>query len=165
MTQPAGCSPPIDFAETSLAFARISCAVRLTLALHARLEAGSYRPFPGAARDADPETGRPVAPRPAASDMSDARLGDPPEHLSDRNELAALLDQPAGVLIARICRDLGLAPDQAAAAQAGWGDESDDLETIEAAQDAQDEAPALLAANRREGVGLAGMSGGKARGP
>jgi hypothetical protein len=173
--------PPFDFAETSLAYARISRAIRLILALHARLEAGAYRPYPSAA--ANP--GR--APRPfaastagqnnrdadagAPADEATARLGEASERLSDPDELDALLDHPAADLIGLICGDLGLSHDQTAAAQARWAEGGDDTARLEAAQDAQDEAPPLLASDRRKGPLMASRGTrrlnlkGAARGP
>jgi hypothetical protein len=78
--------PPFDFAETSRSFARLSRAVRLTLALHARLEAGAYRPYPMAQGARVPGAAPPrqgPAHAPASCEGTDGRETESRERLSD----------------------------------------------------------------------------------
>jgi hypothetical protein len=112
--------PPFDFAETSHAFARISRAVRLTLALHARLEAGAVRPYPLVqAQRGDPPSSAARTPdtRPVNGAAPEAESR---ERLSDPDELDTLLAPPAGAVLDQICSGLGLMPQQAEASQALW---------------------------------------------
>jgi hypothetical protein len=94
-------------ADLALAFARVSRAVRLTLALAERLESAPARE-PCAARTpaAEPSDAETLAETPGRDAERPCR-----EDLFDRERLDTLLALPAGELIARLCADLGLPPD------------------------------------------------------
>jgi hypothetical protein len=115
--------PMIDAPGLSLAFARVARAVRMTLALQARLESQPLRGRPapggpGAATAGGPNSLAPrAAPNPEALEGRADHEG--VENLHDADE-GGRLALPANALIALICRDLGLAPQAAAAFQARW---------------------------------------------
>jgi hypothetical protein len=109
--------PPADVAAVAQAFGRIARAVRMTVALHGRLEAGPSRRAPGLGAPARPSSPR-IA-RETASPNADPEA-DPRERLYDHEDSGDLPDRPAAELIAWICRDLGLGDPEAAAVQARW---------------------------------------------
>jgi hypothetical protein len=129
--------PPFDFAETAQAFARISRAVRLTLALHARLEAGAVRPYPVfRAQPAHPSAAR----RPPSNTAAPGASGEMEsrERLSDPDELNAWFAQPADPARALPPLDLDLAPSRAAM-------QARQSEAPEADHDLADDDAALVA--------------------
>jgi hypothetical protein len=159
-TEPRAGAP--GMAEVGLAFSRISRAVRLTLALEARLEADGKavaqapRPASGSAQEILLERFRRVW-RQADEEHAD-KVRDAVERLieveveagaeTERAErLRARLDErleaeagdedfaglPIGEAVARICRDLGLTPD--------WGLWDDEDWGLEAAAASRERAP------------------------
>jgi len=123
-----GDAAPADLTDLGLVFSRIGRAVRQTLALEARLvEVGRERE-----RDADlfdhhrqaNEARRAIRRKDEARRLVEQAieaeagegdveqlLADLHERLEDPDDTADFADRPMGVLIARICRDLGVAPD------------------------------------------------------
>jgi hypothetical protein len=141
--------PVAEAGELSLAFARVSRAVRLTVALEERVEQGAAAPARAAAeaveraqRAVEAEAGRRrAAVASLAQDLTEsveglieeAAFGDEAagdrlyEDLCervDRLDDAALEDRPMVELIARICADLGLEPDWELWAEEGWVEEA-----------------------------------------
>jgi hypothetical protein len=102
--------PPVDLEGVARAFSRIGRAVRMTLALQAKLEQPARAPAPGPVRDAR----RSRAWRPDVGRL-DRPDGGSPEDLRDAEDP---LDLTSDEMLALICRDLGLSADRAAAFQA-----------------------------------------------
>lgn len=92
--------------DVALAYARISRAVRLTLAMQTRVLRGLE---PGR-REAPPPHGARSQAVATADGDAEAR-----ERMVDRDDLEGLLDLPFAEAVALICHDLGLAPEPAVA--------------------------------------------------
>jgi hypothetical protein len=103
---------PVFTGDVALAYARISRAVRLTLAMQTRVLRGLE---PGRREDAAPQ---PARPRDASAALTDSDT-ESPERLTDRDDLDALLELPFDEAVAVICDDLRLASAHAATADAG----------------------------------------------
>jgi hypothetical protein len=115
--------PFLDTVAVAASYRHISRAVRMTLALQARLE---RPPRPAAAFES---SARPPSHRAAPSqapgridvisDFAD-RLRESTEDLRDREKVEALVEDPVGEVLMRICRDLDFTPAQQAAVLARW---------------------------------------------
>lgn len=130
---------PPDPADLALAFTRVSRAVRMTVALQARLlkgDQGGDRPMACKAPAPPPPETRSGRARRVATvvrrlvgeaqgDVFDAAdlMERAHERLSDPDITGDLLDRPFADLVADICRDLGLSPDWAALANEAWAHE------------------------------------------
>jgi hypothetical protein len=133
----ANAEAPAPVAELSLAYARVSRAVRLTLMLQSRLlEAGAraeteaaeraFRSTPEYARKARVERiveRLAVDEHPDDEDRIDALIAEAGERLDDEDLYGDLMDRPMREIVARLCRDLGLDPDWTALAQEPWASE------------------------------------------
>lgn len=128
-------------ADLALGFVRVSRAVRQTLALEARLEQG-FEPASAAGASAPPEPE--ASPGPGAAAMlakinaftlqdlieeaieAETQDDETVERLCDDlrerldDEAEAIGEQPIGVMLARICKGLGLAPDWSRWADEPW---------------------------------------------
>jgi hypothetical protein len=135
----ASAAPP---GELALAYGRVSRAVRLTIALQARLlkdlqelddvaarkqareqaDAGRERQIAEAARKARVERIVERLIHDEAADEGEAdRLADEAyERLEHDDIYGDLLDRPVSEIIERVCKDLGLAPDWSRLAQEAW---------------------------------------------
>jgi hypothetical protein len=116
--------PPIDAAAVAIAYNRIARAVRMTLALQARLEACVYRTAQPAAALARSFR----SPADGAGGDHEQRDRESAENLFDPDEAASLLDRPARDVILKICRDLGLSPADTAAVQTRWAETQDEMD-------------------------------------
>jgi hypothetical protein len=96
---------PVFAADIGLTYARITRAIRLTLALQTRILRGLSRPDPGQAGRTSP---------PGAGSSDGERL-DARERLTDHDDLAQLAQLPFEDAIALIRNDLGLPAESAAA--------------------------------------------------
>jgi len=130
--------------DLALAYARVSRAVRLTLALQARLvqdlqaldegearrqaKQRSDRQAREAARKAQVERiVERVIQAEAADDAEGDRLAkEAYERLDEHDIYGDLLGRPVSEVIARICRDLGLAPDWSRLAEEAWAQQEID---------------------------------------
>ena len=123
--------------DPALAYARVSRAVRLTLMLQAKLiDAMKAAETADAAARTQPDRFSPEyqrkarveriverlaeAEHPDAEDQVTDLLAEAAERLDDEDLYGDLLDRPMSELVARICQDLGLAPDWAGLAQELW---------------------------------------------
>jgi hypothetical protein len=143
--QPYGAPAPapvsLDFlppgpGELALAFTRVSRAVRMTVALQARLLKGGDGDL--GAKASKPPSPPPVETRAQRATRAGAimrrlitrsegdvfeaaeRMERAQERLSDPDITGELLDRPVPELIAEICRDLGLTPDWADVESEAW---------------------------------------------
>ncbi|CAN7241240.1 hypothetical protein LJR219_000959 [Phenylobacterium sp. LjRoot219] len=139
---------PVVQGDVALAYARASRAVRLTVALQARLikdlqaldeaavrlrrgeqvEAERERQTLETARKARVER---IVERVIRAELSDEdevdRLAEAAWERLDHDEIYGdLLAQPVGEIIARVCRDLGLSPDWSRLAEEAWAREEID---------------------------------------
>jgi hypothetical protein len=126
-------------ADLALAFARVSRAVRLSIALHDRLVKGepAESRSPRLARPPIRET-LPCEPLAEPSGADSERAGR--ERLFDRERLDVLPDLPVEDIIARLCAELGLSPDWLSPA----------APEINAARPAKENGQALAATPRPE---------------
>jgi len=144
---PAPAPPRGVHGDVALAYARASRAVRLTVALQAKLikdlqalDEVAARLERGAKAEAERarqahETARKERVERIVERVIRAELGDDDEDAVDRLAEAAwerldhddiygdLTAQPVGEIIARVCRDLGLSPDWARLAEEAWARE------------------------------------------
>jgi hypothetical protein len=97
--------PPADVVAVAAAFNRIARAVRMTVALHARLDRATRR---GVTPD-HAAAGPAAAPRSRSTSALGAHT-DRREHLFDHEDGGDLSDRPVGEIVALICRDLRLDP-------------------------------------------------------
>lgn len=124
----------VDFAVVALAFSRIAKAVRMSIALHARLDAEGFAPVtPSIRPDKAAGTGQRAIERDAPE--GEALLERPErERLYERPEDADELgDRPTAAIVAEICGVLGVEPDLAL-----W------LDPDEAAEDVEVDAPRAM---------------------
>jgi hypothetical protein len=148
----AGDGPVVAADDLGLAFARISRAVRLTLALEARMEGEAAEKAREAARTAEIwETAKDAGERARVGrklDALEAVVQDLIEEEAGENEMAAerlhealderldeivvdeLMDRPMVELVAMICRDLGVSPDWRAFEDDDWVVEAGGLEAV-----------------------------------
>jgi hypothetical protein len=108
-------------ADLALTFSRVARAVRQTVALEARLaEARAEPPVRSVAdrwrairrrRQVEEIVTDIIDNEPDLEFDADRLLTDLHERLADGDEAADFADRPVGEMIARICRDLGVAPD------------------------------------------------------
>jgi len=138
--------PAAGGGDPALAFSRLARAVRLTLALEARVaEVGRAAEAERAARRADrrirgliikdevqaiAREAIEAAGRERGAEVDVERLlADLDERLEDTDEADGFADLPVGALVARICRDLGVAFDADAWDEDGdepWDDDDDE---------------------------------------
>ena len=144
--------PAARAGELSLAFARVSRAVRLTVALEERMEAGKLAPLRAAAEIAQCEAqtaaiGRNIRAVANAHQLAETvndliedaagedeaaaeRLYDALQERLDELEEGDLADRPVVELVAVICRDLGLQPDWDLWADDDWIEEAGGLHAV-----------------------------------
>jgi hypothetical protein len=128
---------PARSGDLSLAFARVSRAVRLTIALQqtlvdglAALEAGIVPGVPGAKADPDPDyvlkaRVERIVERTAEAEHEDAGkvdrlVAESAERLDDIDLYGDLLDRPMSEIVARIAEDIGLPLDWSRMAGEAW---------------------------------------------
>jgi len=134
-------TPAVFQGDPALAYARVSRAVRLTLMLQARLiedlkaadKAGAEAGAEAAAETArlEPAYRKKVrveaiverlieAEHPDDEETLDTLMADAGERLDDEDLYGDLLERPVSEIVARLCKDLGLAPDWAELAEELW---------------------------------------------
>ena len=127
-------------ADISLAYTRVSRAVRLTILAQSRLIADHKAAADRARAEAEAREAEaleaPVEERkarveriverlaaaehPGDEDEVDELVGEAAERLDDEDLYGDLMERPVSEIVARICADLGLSPDWTALAQEPW---------------------------------------------